>query len=145
MCRDTSWNINPAFLNRRRRPLFRWQPCNCVRHALDLLCELLVEAAVADEGLLGVQVLVERFADDRVAVDTDAYLLQHCIDIGVALELAAFAHHDHTPTSLFDVSPDVLQLLSIERQARPAQQEQVSLLELFQRQGRLVDFALYNI
>jgi len=86
------------------------------------LDQLVVETAVADEGLLGVQILVEGLANDRVAVDADPHLLQHCIDVRVELMLATLRHYNQTSTSLFDVAPDILQLLGIEWQTGTTKQ-----------------------
>jgi hypothetical protein len=63
------------------------------------------------------KILMERFPDYGVTVDTDAYLFKHCIDISIVFLLSSFSHHDHTSSSLFYVLLDVMKFLSIEREA----------------------------
>ena len=93
-----------------------------------LLDELFIETAVANESLFGMQILMESLSYNRVTVDTDSYLLKHCIDVGVGLLLPSLRHYYHTPTSIFDVPPNILKLLGIKWQTRTSQQKQVAFL-----------------
>jgi len=91
-----------------------------------LLDELIIETSVANKGLLGMQILMESLSNYRVTIDTDSYLLKHCIDVGVCLLFASLRHYYHTPTSFFDVPPNVLYLLRIKWQPGSTQQKQVT-------------------
>ena len=109
-----------------------------------LLGEFVREAPVADVGLLGMKVLVEGLSHHAVRVDADADLLEHCVDVGGQLGLAALVHHDDAAAALLDVAADVLQLLSVEGQTRSTEQEHVALLKALEGQLGLIDFALVS-
>lgn len=113
-----------------------------ISNSVDLLGEFIREAPIANVGLLGMEVLVEGLPHNAIGVDADADLLEHGVDIGSELGLAAFIHHDDTAATLFDVATDILQLLCIERETRSTEQEHVALLKAFECQLSLVDFAL---
>ena len=86
-----------------------------ISNSVDLLGEFIREAPIANVGLLWMKVLVEGLPHNAIRVDADADLLEHGVDIGSELGLAAFIHHDDTAATLFDVATDILQLLCIER------------------------------
>ena len=81
----------------------------------DLLDELFIETSIANKSLFGMQILMESLSNNRVTIDTDSYLLKHCIDVGVGLLFPSLRHYYHTPTSIFDVPPNILYLLGIKR------------------------------
>ena len=90
---------------------------------LSSLGELVIETSVANKSLFGMQILMESLSDNRVTIDKNSYLLKHCIDVGVCLLLSALRHYYHTPTSFFDVPPNILYLLRIKWQSRTSQQK----------------------
>jgi len=55
-----------------------------------------------------VKILVEGFPDARIIINTDADLLKHGVDVGVALLLSTFGHHKHAFSSVFDILSNVL-------------------------------------
>ena len=85
---------------------------------------------------------MERFADNAVGVHGNPNLLEHGVDVGVELGLATFGHEDDATAAFLDVAADVLQFLRRERQSGASEQQEVRLLEVFQRQLLLVDLAL---
>ena len=97
--------------------------------AVGCLDQFVIEAPVANEGLLWMKVFVEGFSNDAVLVDAHAHLLKHGIDVGVALLLSAFGHHNHAPATVFDVASDVLQLLGIEGEPWTSKEKEMALLE----------------
>jgi len=72
------------------------------------------------------QILMESLSYNRVTIDADSYLLKHCIDVGICLLFSALRHHYYTPTSFFDVPPNILYFLGIKRQSGTPQQKQVA-------------------
>ena len=85
---------------------------------------------------------MESLSNNRVTVDTDSYLLKHCIDVGVGLLLPSLRHYYHTPTSILDVSPNILYLLGIKWQPWTTQQKQVTFLHFLQVQLCFINLAL---
>ena len=90
------------------------------------------------------KVLEESATNDGVGVDADAELLEHGVDVGALLLLAALAHRHENATALVDVAPNVLELLGVEGEAGCAEEQEVGLLHLLERQVGLVDLALYD-
>ena len=108
----------------------------------DLLDELIIETSVANKSLFGMQILMESLSNNRVTIDTDSYLLKHCIDVGIGLLFSTFRHYYHTPSSIFDVSPNILYLLGIKWQPWTTQQKQVTFLHFLEVQIRFINLAL---
>jgi len=84
--------------------------------------ELIIETSIANKSLFGMQILMESLSNNRVTVDTDSYLLKHCIDVGVGLLFSTLRHYYHTSTSVLDVPPNILYLLGIKWQPWTSQQ-----------------------
>jgi len=71
---------------------------------------------------------MEGFSNNGVTIDANADLLEHSIDISVLFLFTSFIHHDNASTSFLDVSPDVLQLLGVERQSWSTEKQQMGFL-----------------
>ena len=106
--------------------------------------QILVEDSIADEALLGMQILVEVLPNDRVVVDADAYLLEESIDVRVQSRLTSLLHDDERIASILNVVPDVLKLMASERLPRSSKQQQLLALERLLTYGLLIHSALYT-
>ena len=115
---------------------------NLVKTTFYLLDELFRKATISNKGLFGMEVLVEGLSNHAVRVYGDANLLEHRIDIGVQFGLATLVHKDDTATALLDVASDILQLLSGEWQFGAAEEKEVVLFQLFEREFGLINLAL---
>ena len=80
--------------------------------------QFLIKNSIADEGLFGMQVLIEVFSDDWVAINTNANLLQESINVRVKPSLATLLHNYQSVASTFYEVPNVLQLVTSERLTR---------------------------
>ena len=91
------------------------------------------------------QVLVEVLANDGVAVDAYAHLLQESINISVYARLPTLLHDNHGIASIFDVVPDVLQLVAREGHTRTTQKQQLCSVQLLHSDLFLVDRTLNSM
>ena len=83
--------------------------------------KFVVENAIGHECFLWVQILVESASDDRIGIDADTELLEHCVDVSAEFLLSSLGHEDECAATIVDVAPDILKLLSIKWKTRASQ------------------------
>lgn len=88
------------------------------------------------------KVLVKGFSNNRVGVYRDSHLLEHCIDVSIVFLLSSFRHRNQHSSALFDILPNVLKLLGIERHAGTSKEQEIALLECLVRKIGFVDITL---
>ena len=64
--------------------------------------KLLIKYTVADEGLLGVKVLVKVLPYDGIAINADTDLLEQGVNVGIKSTFTAFLHDDECGTTILN-------------------------------------------